>query len=69
MSDCYLSYEDFGVPDVENVMSKVLSSEHAGDEAVSWTVMSMVECISTKKVVTKSRWSWSWSPDGVTVER
>ena len=36
-SDCYLSYEDFGVPDVENVMSEVFGSERAGDEAVSWT--------------------------------
>jgi hypothetical protein len=23
VSDCYLSYEDFGVPEVENVMSEV----------------------------------------------
>jgi hypothetical protein len=36
-SDCYLSYEDFGVPDVENVMSEVFGSDRAGDEAVSWT--------------------------------
>ena len=36
-SDCYLSYEVFGVPDIENVMSEVFGSERTGDEAVSWT--------------------------------
>jgi hypothetical protein len=35
--DCYLSYEDFEVPDVENVMNEVFGSECAGDEAVLWT--------------------------------
>ena len=36
-SGCYLSYEDFGVPDIENVMNEVFGFERAGDEAVSWT--------------------------------
>jgi len=35
-SDCYLSNEDFGVPDIEYVMSEVFGSERTGDEAVSW---------------------------------
>ena len=35
-SDSYLFQEDFGVWDIENVMSEIFGSEHAGDEAVSW---------------------------------
>lgn len=36
-SDCYLSHDGFRIPYVEYVMSEVFGSEHAGDEAVSWT--------------------------------
>ena len=36
-SDSYLCQENFGIRDVENVMSEVFGSECAGDEAVSWT--------------------------------
>jgi hypothetical protein len=35
-SDSYLS-EDFGIQDIENVMSEIIGSERAGKEAVSWT--------------------------------
>ena len=37
VSDWHLSYEDFGVLDIKNVMSEVFGSKCAGDEAVSWT--------------------------------
>ena len=36
-SDSYLSHEDFGIRDIENVMSEIFGSERTGDEAVSWT--------------------------------
>ena len=36
-SDCYLSYENFGVPGIEYIMNEVFGSECTGDEAVSWT--------------------------------
>ena len=36
-SKCYLSYEHFGILDVENIMSEVFGSERTGDEAMSWT--------------------------------
>jgi hypothetical protein len=36
-SDSYLSHEDFGIWDIENVMSEIFGSERAGEEAVSWT--------------------------------
>ena len=36
-SGSYLSQEDFGIQDIENVMSKIFGSEHGGDEAISWT--------------------------------
>ena len=35
--DSYLSHEDFGIRDIENVMSEIFGSERAGEEAVSWT--------------------------------
>ena len=38
----------------------------------SWWLMfcyERVEGNSTEKAITKSGWSWSWSPDGVTVKR
>ena len=36
-SDSYLSHEDFGIRDIENVMSEIFGSECTEDEAVSWT--------------------------------
>ena len=36
-SDSYLSHEDFGIRDIEIVMSQIFGSERAGEEAVSWT--------------------------------
>lgn len=36
-SDSYLSQEDFGIRDIENVMSEIFGSERSGEEAVSWT--------------------------------
>ena len=36
-SDSYLSHEDFGIRNIENVMSEIFGSERTGDEAVSWT--------------------------------
>jgi hypothetical protein len=33
-SDSYLSHEDFGIRDIENVMSKIFGSERAGGEEV-----------------------------------
>ncbi len=35
-SDSYLSQENFGIRDIEDIMSDVFGSERAGDEAVSW---------------------------------
>ena len=36
-SDSYLSHEDFGIRDIENIMSDIFGSERTRDEAVSWT--------------------------------
>jgi hypothetical protein len=35
-SSHFLSDENFGVPDIENVMSTVFGSERSGKEAESW---------------------------------
>ena len=35
-SSHFLSDENFGVPNIENVMSAVFGSEHSGKEAESW---------------------------------
>lgn len=32
-----MSYENFGIRDIENIMSEVFGSERTGDEAASWT--------------------------------
>ena len=35
-SSHFLSDENFGIPDIENVMNIVFGSDHSGKEAVSW---------------------------------
>jgi hypothetical protein len=35
-SNSYLSNEEFGIRDIENVMSEIFGTERTGDEAVSW---------------------------------
>ena len=35
-SCCFLSDENFGIPDIENIMNTVFGSDHFGKEAVSW---------------------------------
>jgi hypothetical protein len=36
-SDSYLCLENFGIRDIENVMSEIFGPDRAGNEAVSWT--------------------------------
>jgi hypothetical protein len=35
-SDCYLSHDNFGIRDVEDVMDSVFGSNRTGDEATTW---------------------------------
>ena len=35
-SRCFLSDDNFGCPDIEDIMNSVFGSDHTGKEAVSW---------------------------------